>query len=90
MSFQPIALVSPDGREWTATTPIEFSNLVYGRGYRIRSGAGDQPTPEPASQPQPAPEQPDQPPVTALPPTPTDPPPPGTPAEAAGSGTTTT
>ena len=32
--FKPVALVSPDGRDYTATTPAELNDLVYGHGYK--------------------------------------------------------
>lgn len=32
--FKAVELVSPDGRSYTATTALEFNNLVYGHGYK--------------------------------------------------------
>lgn len=36
--FKPVDLVTPDGRPYTAQTPAEFHSLVYGHGYRPKSG----------------------------------------------------
>lgn len=31
--FKPVALVSPDGRDYEAQTAEEYNNLRYGHGY---------------------------------------------------------
>lgn len=36
--FKPVPLVSPDGRDYTAQTPTEFNDLVYGHGYKPAKG----------------------------------------------------
>lgn len=35
--FKPVPLVAPDGSEWTASTPAELNNLLYGQGYKRKS-----------------------------------------------------
>lgn len=38
--FKPVVLVHPDGkREHTATTAVEYNNLVYGAGYSPKKTA---------------------------------------------------
>ncbi|GAY12035.1 hypothetical protein [Pseudonocardia sp. N23] len=36
--MQNTTLVHPDGREYQTSDPVELNNLVYGQGYRIKSG----------------------------------------------------
>ncbi|MBN9108566.1 MAG: hypothetical protein J0I34_07265 [Pseudonocardia sp.] len=36
--MQNTTLIAPDGREYVTSDPIELNNLVYGQGYRIKSG----------------------------------------------------
>jgi hypothetical protein len=35
---QNTTLIHPDGREYVTSDPVEMNNLVYGQGYRIKSG----------------------------------------------------
>lgn len=36
--MQNTTLIAPDGREYVTSDPVELNNLVYGQGYRIKSG----------------------------------------------------
>lgn len=33
----PVQLIAPNGREWSALTNEEYTNLVFGHGYRVKS-----------------------------------------------------
>jgi len=43
MAKQTFKMIAPDGREWTASNPVEREQLI-GRGYRL----APEPAPEPA------------------------------------------
>lgn len=36
--FKPVKLTTPDGRDYTATSAVEFNSLVYGHGYKPAKG----------------------------------------------------
>lgn len=37
--MEPVTLVSPDGREYVATTPVELNDLTMGQGYMTQEQA---------------------------------------------------
>jgi hypothetical protein len=37
--FKPVQLVDPDGNDYTATSPAEHINLVFGAGYREKKSS---------------------------------------------------
>jgi hypothetical protein len=47
--FKPVVVVHPDGREHTASSEVEFSNLVYGAGYTIKTDEQPVQVDEPAA-----------------------------------------
>lgn len=38
----PVQLIAPDGREWAAMTSEEYTNLVFGHGYSVKSQEPEQ------------------------------------------------
>ena len=58
MTQKLVKLVTPDGRDYTATSDAEVAQLVGTRGYRLAEEAPEQ-TPKPEEQaPKPAPVKP--------------------------------
>lgn len=45
----PVQLIAPNGREWSALTNEEYTNLVFGHGYRVKS---EEPAEKPKKQQQ--------------------------------------
>lgn len=39
---KPVVLVSPEGVESEVTSPTAFNNLVYGQGYKPKTGTADE------------------------------------------------